>query len=89
MHASSPIAKHHLVYNFRLQVLQCGIPYEFHDVYAEGLQKYLEGDWTAARDKMQQAARLYPEDQPTKVVMGVMEKHDFVAPPDWAGWHEA
>jgi len=89
IHAASPIAKHHLVYNFRLQVLQCGIPYAFHDMYAAGLDLYLAGDWTAARAKMDEARRLHPADKPTQVILGVMAEHNFVAPDNWPGWHEA
>jgi class 3 adenylate cyclase len=89
IHASSPIAEHHLVYNFRLQVLQCGIPYAFQDIYAAGLEHYLDGRWSDARAQMEEALRLYPGDKPAQVILGVMAKHDYVAPPDWAGWHDA
>ena len=89
MHQVGPVATYHLVYNYRLSVLQCGIPYAFQDIYAEGLQLYLDGDWPAAKIKMDEAAALYPEDVPTTVILGVMKEHDFVAPKEWPGWHEA
>src|SRR6185312_9206265 len=88
IHAMSPIATYHLVYNFRLSALQCGIPYEFHDVYAAGLEYYLQGDWQAAKLNMEEALKLYPEDVAATVIIGVMKEHDFVAPGDWPGYHE-
>jgi hypothetical protein len=89
IHQMGPIATYHLVYNFRLSVLQCGIPYAFHDVHAAGLDLYLQGDWPGAREKMMEAKALYPEDVPTQVILDVMKEHEFVAPEDWPGWHEA
>lgn len=89
IHGLGPVATYHLVYNFRLSALQCGIPYAFHDVYESGLALYLAGDWPAARAKMDECHQLYPEDVPTTVILDVMKEHNFVAPDDWPGWHEA
>lgn len=89
MQQLGPIATYHLVYNFRLSALQCGIPYAFYDIYDAGLESYLTGDWSTARTKMEECLKLYPEDVPTTVILDVMKEHQFVAPPDWQGWHEA
>ena len=92
IHLQGPIATYHLVYNYRLSVLQCGIPYAFQDVYAAGLELYLEGQWPQAKLKMLEAQSLYPEDGPTKVILDTMQEHadkDGNAPRDWPGWHEA
>lgn len=89
IHHSTPIATYHLVYNYRLEVLQASIPVAFQELYATGLELYLDGDWPQAKAKMEEARSLYPEDGTTKVILDVMEEHQFVAPPDWAGFHEA
>lgn len=89
VHSMGPVATYHLVYNYRLSVLQCGIPYAFHDVFARGLDLYLDGEWAAAREALEAALALYPEDGATAVLMDVMREHDFVAPHTWAGWHDA
>jgi len=73
---------------FRLSALQCGIPRAFFDVYACGLDLYLEGSWAEARAALLHAQKLYPEDGATKVLLDVMKQHHYVAPPEWAGWHE-
>jgi len=89
IHSSSPIATYHLLYNFRLSALQCAIPHTFYDLYEDALNAYLDGDWSVAKERMEQAQQLYPEDRATQVILDIMKKHDYVAPDQWAGWHEA
>ena len=86
--SAGPIASYHLVRNFRLSALQCGIPGQFYDCYSAGLEQYLEGDWGQAHQTLKRALELYPEDQATRVLIDVMREHHFEAPDDWAGWHE-
>lgn len=88
IHAAGPIASYHLVRNFRLSALQCGIPQPFFDIYAAGLDQYLDGDWSAAHHTLKRAADLYPHDQATKVLIETMKEHHFIAPPTWTGCHE-
>lgn len=88
MQERGPIASYHLVRNYRLSALQCGIPHEFFDAYSSALDLYLSGDWPAAHRAFLDAQRLYPEDVATRVVLDVMREQQFVAPPEWAGWHE-
>ena len=86
--SAGPIASYHLVRNFRLSALQCGIPANFFDVYDAGLEQYLAGDWSAAHQTMKKAAELYPQDQATKVIIETMKEYQFVAPTNWQGFHE-
>lgn len=88
MQERGPIASYHLVRNYRLSALQCGIPRDFFDAYSSALDLYLSGDWGAAHAAFLDAQRLYPEDVATRVVIDVMREHQFVAPQEWAGWHE-
>jgi TolA-binding protein len=95
MQERGPIGSYHTVRSstsspllFRLSALQCGIPRAFFDMYAAALELYLDGEWPSARQALLEAQRLYPEDGPTKVLLDVMKAHHYVAPTDWAGWHE-
>jgi len=85
---SSPIAPWHLVRGFRLDAFQRPIPTRFFNLYEEGLDAFLQGEWKLAEKKLKDAARLYPQDRTSQVLLDVMKEKGGMAPSDWAGWHE-
>jgi class 3 adenylate cyclase len=66
----------------------------FKPTFANGYQKYIAGDWGAAKDFLVSANQLMVDsgvktgDGPTRQLMGFMETHNFKAPENWRGVHE-
>ena len=66
--------------------MQSGIDPEFFQLFAKGVQDYLAGNWSVARDALNRCEELRGEDGPTKSLLRVMGNHGFEAPSDWKGY---
>eukprot|EP00898_Chlorokybus_atmophyticus_P006946 jgi/Chlat1/7252/Chrsp58S06894 len=68
---------------------------EFYLRFRQGLQAYLAGDWSVAREVLRECeymrrdAKAQPLcDGPTLTLLNAMAEHGFVAPAAWAGFRE-
>ena len=68
--------------------LRRGIPTKFYDVWKEGLEAYLRGDWTKATKSIHEALELKPGDGPGENLLHIMAHHSNQAPNDWPGWRK-
>lgn len=66
--------------------LQKGIDPLFMQAYSDAVQEYVAGDWAAAKDALTRALKRYPDDGPSKLLMRVLAKDRFAAPPNWQGF---
>lgn len=60
----------------------------FYDVFHSGIEDYLGGKWTEAREKFKEGLLTKPNDGPTITLMNFMETLGFKAPVDWKGYRE-
>lgn len=69
-------------------VLQSTIPPEFIKRFNKGSKCYMAGDWGKAKTYLQKCLKCegYENDKSTKLLMGVMEETQFVAPSTWRGY---
>jgi len=73
--------------------IQKGLHPQFKGTFNQGFEKYIAGDWTAAKELLQSADKLMIEsgkadgDGPTSQLLDFMESHNFVKPGDWKGYH--
>ena len=58
--------------------------FEFRNLYLEGLQHYISGEWSAALSRFQAAAEKLPNDGPTQYIINLIEKNKVMAPEDYA-----
>lgn len=68
--------------------LQKGVDPSFYDVFKEGVQAYLDGEWPKAKEILEKAQKLKPGDGPTESLMNVMNATDFNAPMTWKGYRQ-
>ena len=68
--------------------LRRGIPTKFYDVWKEGLEAYLRGDWTKATKSIPEALELKPGDGPGEPLLHILAHHSNQAPNDWPGWRK-
>jgi len=66
--------------------LQEGLSKSFGPTFSAGLEAYFSGDWTSAKEMLTAANKIKKKDGPVQTLMGVMSKHNFVAPDDWEGY---
>lgn len=71
---------------------------KFYEVYQQGMQAFIDGDWSKARMALESALMMVPYDLPCKRVLWHMQTKEtypgygiakvaFEAPPDWQGYH--
>ena len=70
------------------QALHHGLHPAFLDTARAAVAKYLGGEWAEAKQMMEMVLVQKPKDGPTLRLLGIMQEHDFVAPPDWPGYYE-
>ena len=51
-----------------------------------GVEEYLAGEWTKAKEYLSEAMALRPSDCPTKHLLRILEENDFEAPSQWPGY---
>lgn len=57
---------------------------EFFDMYNEGYIAYVNGDWKAAKEHLEEAQRLIGEtDRPSTRILNLISKHNYEKPDDW------
>lgn len=66
--------------------IQEGLHPGFVPAYRQVYDAYVKGDWTKAHEELKLAMELRPEDGPSKLMLSVLQAHDFVAPSDWPGY---
>lgn len=71
-----------------LRAFKAHFPPELHALHAAGVSCYLRGDWTQARDKLQQVDNTLKDggfggDGPSRTLLGFMGRRGFEAPPEW------
>ncbi|KAL4493547.1 hypothetical protein ABPG72_004040 [Tetrahymena utriculariae] len=61
---------------------------QFQDNFAQGFQKYLDGDWDQSKNILNAGLKMCPDDGPTRTILEVMGGFGFQAPQDWKGFRE-
>lgn len=72
----------------QFEQLQHGIAPGFYETFEVAVAAYIAGDWAAARDGLNAAMDLKPEDGPSVSLMEVLERKNFCAPSGWPGYRE-
>lgn len=60
----------------------------FREVFQHGLELYLSGDWTAAREEFEVALNTRPGDGPSNTLLSYMQSFGYACPADWQGFRE-
>ncbi|MGC4115278.1 MAG: adenylate/guanylate cyclase domain-containing protein [Myxococcales bacterium] len=58
---------------------------EFRQAFDAGVDRYVDGNWEAARDRLEAARTLWPEDPACAALLKRLEQLGTVAPADWPG----
>jgi len=64
---------------------------EFEDKFKEGMDNYISGNWSKARDMFEHTLKMIPnreKDGPSNTLLNVMSEFGFRAPHDWKGYRE-
>jgi class 3 adenylate cyclase len=69
-----------------LRSMRSHITEEFISTFDKGMQAYIAGDWGDAKDWIEKALELKPQDGPSETLINVMSEEDFKAPSDWSGY---
>eukprot|EP01029_Cantina_marsupialis_P007230 TRINITY_DN1799_c0_g4_i4.p1 TRINITY_DN1799_c0_g4~~TRINITY_DN1799_c0_g4_i4.p1 ORF type:complete len:162 (+),score=55.98 TRINITY_DN1799_c0_g4_i4:166-651(+) len=71
-----------------LRVLQESYSKDFFEIFAEGMQAYLDGDWGTAVKNLEETLEMNEkEDGPSKTILDFIRSHpDCEAPVDWPGY---
>ena len=59
------------------------IPTSFYKKYNAGVEDYLNGNWTKAKDLLLEASKIYPGDGPTRQLLKYMKSENYNAPSNW------
>mmetsp|Transcript_14090 Transcript_14090/g.42997 ORF Transcript_14090/g.42997 Transcript_14090/m.42997 type:complete len:512 (-) Transcript_14090:235-1770(-) len=67
---------------------------QFSQVFHEGINAFIKGDWRLASERIEAALDFCPEDMPSILLLGEMKKRSIdprtpTAPKDWKGYHES
>jgi len=71
---------------------------KFLEIYEQGMDQFVAGNWEQARVCFEGALKMVPDDKPCKRILWHMNTKDmypgygltkkaFIAPPDWQGYH--
>lgn len=64
-------------------------PEKFFEVFKQGFDLYIQGDWSAARDVFNTVEEVKGmPDQPTRNLIEIMRQENFKAPSSWNGYRE-
>lgn len=66
-----------------VQLMRKEIDSKFLQVFGEGLELYLEGDWEAAKQKLQECLKVKVNDGPTRAILQFMGEFGFCVPENW------
>ena len=67
-------------------LLRAGVKEEFFLDFNAAVEKYVAGDWGAAKMLLEKCQSVNENDGPTSSLMAVMGKLNFTAPSDWRGY---
>jgi hypothetical protein len=59
---------------------------EFTQLYQEGYQNYLSGEWSEAQALFRQCLTINPRDGPCKTLLSIIEESNGKAPEKWKGF---
>ncbi len=69
--------------------LKEGLNPDFTNVFRDGVDAYLAGQWSQARLCLEKATALKGGyDGPSKILLRVMQSKEFIAPDTWKGYRE-
>jgi class 3 adenylate cyclase len=68
------------------ELLNTRIPKKFYRVFKKGMKYYIGGKWDKATDYFNECLSIYPNDEPTKVLLKYLKEHDYEAPSNWQGY---
>ncbi|KJE93417.1 phosphodiesterase 1B [Capsaspora owczarzaki ATCC 30864] len=57
----------------------------YRTTFHQGVQAYIQGNWTKATDILNICSSMYPNDRPAQTLLSFIAKYDHVSPPNWAG----
>jgi len=69
-------------------MMKKGFEGEFRQIWDEGLDHYIQGDWKKARFAFDKCLVLREEDGPSKTLLNHMKTTGYRAPEDWKGFRE-
>jgi class 3 adenylate cyclase len=69
-------------------LLSTDIPQQFYDLFTEGFDYYISGEWEVARKMFNDCLTVNPNEGPTKTLLNFMSKHNFKKPENWSGYRE-
>ena len=65
-------------------IMRSKYPLEFFEVYQQGFDNYLNGNWDEAKDDLEQCQRILGDtDRPSTRILAIMQKYGFVMPNEW------
>ena len=56
---------------------------DFLDIFNDGCQNYIEGNWDYAKTALEECLELDPFDGPTKTIINFMKETNYQVPIDW------
>lgn len=68
-----------------IEIIKKPFSEEFFEMFQKGLDMYLAGKWTEAKELFEDVLRLRPIDGPSAGLIKYMEEFNFKAPEDWEG----
>jgi class 3 adenylate cyclase len=79
--------------DYDMVTLRNHLPTDFKQIFNEGLELYLQGDWTTAKGFFEKATQMMKEipffekgDGPSNTLLRYMENHGWQAPSSWKGF---
>ena len=60
----------------------------FYNLFNEGFNKYIDGDWEIAFEKLKKAKYLEKNDGPTNTLYKYLSQNKLKSPPNWPGYRE-
>ena len=60
----------------------------FYNLFNEGFNKYIDGDWEIAFEKLKKAKYLEKNDGPTNTIYKYLLQNKLKSPPNWPGYRE-
>jgi class 3 adenylate cyclase len=68
------------------ELLHTRIPKRFYRVFKKGMKYYIGGKWDKASLYFNESLTIYPNDEPTKVLLKYLKDNDNTAPSTWNGF---
>lgn len=60
---------------------------QIRDIWNNGIESFIEGDWADARDNFQEVLdKTKGNDGPSKLLLQEINKHNCISPPNWQGY---